>query len=114
MAQKLEVMKIDVDVTGAVTGAVLKDRGQAYKLHLQDIILEASGAGVVTIRDKYDAHIMQKTFSATDKFLNITAADLFGGGGRLMIDISTGITVKGTIMYWSEDLGHSQSKSDAL
>lgn len=113
MAQELSIEKIDVSVAGAVSGSVLKDRGDASKLHLQDIILEASGEGVMVIRDKNDSLIVKKTFTASDLFLNITAADLFGGGGRLMMDVDSGITITGTIMYWKEDLGHSQAKSAA-
>lgn len=107
MSQDLNLRKIDVNVTGAVHGTVLKDHGVASKIHMRDVILESSGAGVMTIRDKNDARIVQKTFTATDRFLNISGADLFGGGGRLMIDVDSAITITGTIMYWKEDLGRS-------
>jgi hypothetical protein len=108
--KQLDLRRLAVSVSGAVSGRVLKNHGDASKIHMSGIVLEASGVGVMTLRDKFGGSILQKTFSATDKFLNIDA-EIFGGGGRLMMDVSTAITITGTIMYWKEDLGRSPIKS---
>ena len=111
MSQSLDLRRLAVSVTGATRGTVLKNHGDASKIHMRDIVLEASGAGVMTLRDKFGGNIIQKTFTATDTLLNVTAADIFGQGGRLMMDISAVITITGHITYWREDLGRTPIKS---
>ena len=110
MSQNLAIKKSDVAVTGAVSGSVIIDEGQAYKIHMRDIVLASSGDGTMTIRDKRDGHILSKVFTSSDRNININGSDIFGGGGRVMMDLSAAITITGTIQYWKEDTGHSVVK----
>lgn len=106
----LAIKKSDVNVAGAVSGSVIINIGQAYKAHMKDIVLQSDGNGTMTIRDKYDNKIIEYIFDATHRSFELTGADIFGGGGRVMMDLNAAITVTGTIMYWKEDLGHSVVK----
>ena len=106
MSSKLSINTVKVAVTGEVASSVLVELDGAYSAHLRDVVLEATGACTVKLRDVKGDVILQKTFSTGDLFLSISDVDLFGLGGNLMIDVTAHETIKGSVSYWVENLGH--------
>lgn len=95
--------RLFVDSTGIKTISNVLLTKSSTRFRVTDINLQLSGAGIVTIYGSDNTNdVIYRGQVAAAGAITVTSTDLFAGIGKLILAVSTNVTVIGNIFYYEE------------